>query len=503
MITIIENTNKTIVINSLILYFRLAVILVCGLFTTRFSLEALGTVDFGLFSVVGSIIVFINIINTTMLGTCNRFIATSIGQGNSIEINRTFNVNLVIHFVFALFTVIVGLILGHYYIYNYIQYEGDIENAITIFNISIIASAISFIGVPYNGYLLARECFLIFSLTNILSEIFRVVMCYVLIYYFTDKLLVYSLIMALTTIVNPIVNAIYCYYYYRKDTIIKCVKEVKPYKEVLSFSLWVGYGAFVQVGKNQMAAVLINAFFNTILNTALSLANSLKSAILLFSENITKPISPQITKNYASGNHERCINLVCLASKAAFLTMLLISSPLIIETRFIIHLWLGQIPDYVVLFTRLVIIDALVGTFNMGIAEYIFANGNIKRFQFCVNTLLLLSVFVAYFLLSLGWPAYYLLIVYILFSIISVIVRQIVLNIDCNFNNMILIKRSYMPSIFVVLLYCPIYFIPDFLHPIVRIIIELFYLILIIFFVGLSHKERRYCIKFIKTKLIR
>lgn len=75
-----ENTNKSLAINTVILYVRLAVTAICGLFTTRFALEALGVVDYGLFSVIGSIISFIAIINTIMVSTSNRFIAVAIGK---------------------------------------------------------------------------------------------------------------------------------------------------------------------------------------------------------------------------------------------------------------------------------------------------------------------------------------------------------------------------------------------------------------------------------------
>ena len=51
-----ENTNKSIAVNSLILYIRLAIISVSGLLYTRFSLQALGISDYGLYSVIACII---------------------------------------------------------------------------------------------------------------------------------------------------------------------------------------------------------------------------------------------------------------------------------------------------------------------------------------------------------------------------------------------------------------------------------------------------------------
>ena len=76
-----ENTNKAIVVNTIILYGRLAITAITGLLVSRFALQALGANDFGIFAVVGSVISFIAIINTIMLSTSNRFIAVAVGKG--------------------------------------------------------------------------------------------------------------------------------------------------------------------------------------------------------------------------------------------------------------------------------------------------------------------------------------------------------------------------------------------------------------------------------------
>ena len=148
-----ENTNKSIAVNSLILYIRLAIISVSGLLYTRFSLQALGISDYGLYSVIACIITFISIINTIMVTTSNRFIAIAIGKNDQEEVCRQFNVNLVIHVLIALLTIAVALPLGHWYIVHHVTYDGDMHTVHTVFNVSIVAAALSFIGVPYNGLL--------------------------------------------------------------------------------------------------------------------------------------------------------------------------------------------------------------------------------------------------------------------------------------------------------------------------------------------------------------
>ena len=88
-----ENTNKAIAYNSLILYGSLVITSLCGIFNTRFSLQALGVDDFGLFAVLGSIITMIEVVNTIMMSTTTRFMAVAIGKGDAKEINKQFNIN--------------------------------------------------------------------------------------------------------------------------------------------------------------------------------------------------------------------------------------------------------------------------------------------------------------------------------------------------------------------------------------------------------------------------
>ena len=139
------NENKRIVKNSLILYARLFIVSVCSLFTTRYALKAVGVDDYGLFSVVGSIIVFMAIINTIMVSTSTRFITVALGRGDIEEVNKQFNVNLIIHIAIAVITLLFALPLGELYIHKFINYAGDISNAIMVYRISIISFITFFI----------------------------------------------------------------------------------------------------------------------------------------------------------------------------------------------------------------------------------------------------------------------------------------------------------------------------------------------------------------------
>ena len=179
-----ENTNRAIVINSIVLYSKMAITTICSLLITRFALKALGSNDFGLYSVLGGIISLIAIFNTIMLSTSNRFIAVAIGKNNVEEANIQFNVCLTVHILIALFTMSIAIPIGNWYVNSFINYEGDINNALMVFNISIISSIISFVGVPYNGLLMAKERFHVFSFIDIIAHVLKLIIAYLLIDHF-------------------------------------------------------------------------------------------------------------------------------------------------------------------------------------------------------------------------------------------------------------------------------------------------------------------------------
>lgn len=484
-----ENSNKAIAVNTVVLYIRLAITAICSLFATRFVLQALGANDYGIFSVVGGIISFVAIINSIMLSTSNRFLAVEIGKGDLDSINKQFNVNLFVHVCIAVFVLFIAFPVGWFYINHYVNYLGDISNVFTVYNISIIGAVISFIGVPYNGLLVAKEKFVVFCLADIIAAIARLVISYCLIYYFAEKLLVYTITTTILTILPTIIFIIYCTAKFRDIVKIKLVKDKGLYIKVLSFSTWVGVGAIAYVGKAQGSALIVNAFFNTIMNAALGIANSVNTFLMTFANNITKSISPQITKSYARGDIKSAEDLVILSTRLSYLFMLFVSTPFLIVPEFMFQLWLGQVPPYVILFTRLIIIDTLIRSLNSGVLDLVFATGKIKWYQIIESSLLIASVIVGFFLLKLGYDAYYLLLSYVLFSIIVTIVRQIILKRLVKFDVKKLYRRSYIPSIFITLLFLVAVSLLSDLAPSVLLMVSWVVLVVLIAIIGLNKRE--------------
>lgn len=497
-----ENTNKSIAINSLILYIRLAIVSVCGLLYTRFSLQALGISDYGLFSVVACIISFASIVNTIMITTSNRYIAMAIGKGDMNEACRTFNVNLVIHVMIAVLTIVAALPIGHWYISHYVSYAGDMANVRMVFNISIVASAVSFVGVPYNGLLLARERFFVFCSTDVLSCVVKLVFTYLLIYHFDNKLLVYALVTAFMTAFPTVVFAVYCRRAFADITRFVLVKDWRKYSDVLKFSAAIGYGAIALLVKVQGGALLVNMFFSTAMNAGLAVATSVSNILQTFANNAQKPISPQIVKNYASGNLPRCTYLVCLASKATYLSMFFVSMPFLLVPEFLLGLWLKEIPPYAITFTRLTIIDALIFCINAGITDFVFATGKVRLYQTVINTLVVSAVLVGYAVIKSGMPPETLFYVYIAFSVIVFLVRPFILLRISEFDVKRLVLDSYVPVLLVTAIFAPVaYILKPLLPPLACVAVAYAGFCLLVWTIVLKREERQWIAKVVMQRI--
>lgn len=476
---------------------------ILALFTTRFALQALGVTDFGLFSVLGSIISFMGVFNTIMLSTCNRFLAVAIGQNNNDEINKTFNINLVIFIGCAIILFIVGFLVGDWYIRNYINYEGPFENVISVFYMSLIALIFSTIAIPYNGLMIAKERFLFFSIVDVVIHIVRFLMSWILIYVFTQKLFIYTIVQAFTIAIPTLLYYMYCKGHFPSIVKFHLVRDKHSYVDVFKFSGWVAYGAVASVIRNQAAALLVNSFFNTMVNAALGIANSLNTYVMMFANNLTQPIQPQITKSYAVKNFKRTDELLVMSTKYSFLLMLFIGSPFLIGADWILKFWLGDVPDYAVSFTILLIVDNLIVSFNSGLSTVLFADGRIAMYQVVINTLRVVAVLIAYFVLKNGAEPPTLFYIYIFFSVLIVLSTQWCLHKTLNYNIEYLFKHSYLPSLTVLLFFLPIVLLLNSLHPFIHITIALLYLAILVYVLGFSKIEKKYLTQFIKTKFNR
>jgi len=301
--------------------------------------------------------------------------------------------------------------------------------------------------------------------------------------------------MAILTLIPSSLFIVYCKRKYALFTQWKVQRDKIKYKEMIAYSGWTMLGAAAFVGQTQGTAVVINIFFGTVLNAAYGIANQLNSFIKMFAQNLGQAAIPQIIKSHSGGDDKRMTELVTYISKYSFFLILLPALPILIETEYLLKLWLGEIPEYTVIFTRLIIILGLLSSLYSGVPAAVQATGKIKWFQILTSTLLLLGLPIAYLLFKLGFQPYYIQIVYIGITVINTFVLLYLLKILIDFDVKYLLTKSYLKILYVVACLLPVvyahsYFQAGLSRFLIFSSLSVLWLITTIYLVGLEKVEK-------------
>ena len=208
--------------------------------------------------------------------------------------------------------------------------------------------------------------------------------------------------MLIVQILTSAFYIIYCNINY-KESVYKFYWERSLFSNLVAYTGWNLFGAFSGVAKGQGLNILLNMFFGTAVNAARGLAYQVNNAISHFFTNFYIAVRPQITKYYAQGDQDNMLKLVFRSSKMSFFLILLVSLPIMIEAPYIIQLWLGQTPEYVVPFMRVIIVISAIDAMAQPLMTTAHATGKIALYQSVVGTMTMLNIPISYVFLSLGF----------------------------------------------------------------------------------------------------
>lgn len=300
--------KKIIILNTAITYIRTLFAAAVGLFTARWVLNALGASDYGLYGLVGSILVFITFLNNVLAGSVARFLAYSIGKNDDEDLNRWFHASLIIHTIIPIGLLILGGIGGTLAIRYWLDINvGEINTACMVFYISLFATAIPMTLVPFKGLLLAKQDIRIQSVIEIFQSVVHLALMYLLTKLESPHLLIiYAVFMAGETVVF---NAIPAYVAKRRYTEIRLRRYSRavifPYvKEILMFTTWKSLVGFGYICYNQGQAIVLNLFFGTRMNASYSIASNLSAQSSSISSAMLMAVTPEITSREGAGSHE-------------------------------------------------------------------------------------------------------------------------------------------------------------------------------------------------------
>lgn len=505
----ISDNNKKIAKNTIFIYFRLFTTMIIGLYSSRIVLQVLGVSDFGIFSVVGGVLAMFTFITASLGAATSRFFNVEMGKEHG-DVNKIFNVNQLLHIVLAAIIFVLAETIGLWYIYNKLVLpEGKLMDALFVYQVSIVTICLGIINEPYSSLFSAHEKFGFLTTFDIANTLFRFVCVLALLYLPGNSLRYYSIIMSLTTINTFLVFHVYAAHKWPHIIKLRFIKGWSNYKPLLSFSGWNLLSTVSFMARSSGSDLLLNSFFGTAVNGAYAISRSVNNYVSTFAANFDVASGPQIIQSYSSGNTERCNYLVNKLGRFSLLLFEVIFFPLYIELDFILHLWLGNVPDGVLTFCQINLILCGISLSCGGFSQLISASGKIKWFKIEISSFFLVCIPIGYVLFKLGYSQYSLLIMFIIADLLQRAVQMVLLKTVLNFDSIQYMKEAYVKPIIIAIIMSVLLFgysCLDITNTFVRLLSIVACFIIttaIVYYIGLTSGEKTKVISMLKNKILK
>lgn len=264
------------------------------------------------------------------------------------------------------------------------------------------------------------------------------------------------------------------------------------------FAGWSFWGSLAGVLYTQGLNMLLNVFFGPVVNAARGIAVQAQSAVQQFVTNFQMAINPQITKTFAAGNLEQMHSLMFRSARFSFILLFFITLPVLLETDFLLTIWLKTVPDDTVVFIHIMICISLIYTTANPCVIANQATGKVKVYQAVVGGVLLTILPISYTVLKLGAPAYSVFIVHFCVELVAQFSRMYMLRKLINLPIRQYLNNIYIPiveTVFVSII-LPIFVHMQFEEGWLRFIVVGFTCVLSVslsaFFIGFTKNEREF-----------
>ncbi len=442
--------NKRIAINTISLYFRMLLIMVVTLYTSRVILDVLGVEDYGIYNVVGGIVVFLSFLNSALNTATQRYMNYEMGKKNIQGIQDVFSSSLILYGIISIVFIILAETVGLWFVNTILVIpESKIVAAHWVYQCSIISFVINLLSVPYNASIIAHEKMTIYAYISVFEVVLKLVLVCLLKYIDLDKLILYSILMSCVQVLVFFVyrffclrNFLYCRFVF--------VWNKTLMTRLFSFSGWMLSGTITNLLSTQGVNILINVFFGPVLNASRGIAMQVYGAVSSFVVNFMTAVRPQICKSYAEEDYCYMYKLVFSSSRLSFYLIFILSLPILLNTHYILSIWLTDVPEYTTLFTQLVLIDLLMTASYSAIAYVSQASGKIKYYQIVISISFLLIAGLTWAAYRYGFPVETTFVIAIIIDFIGLFARIIVLNKTVGFPIKEYLQKVYLPICIVI-----------------------------------------------------
>lgn len=483
-----------------------------SLYTSRVVLNALGVEDFGIYNVVGGVVAMFSVLSGSLSAAISRFITYELGKGNQENLNKIFSSAVTIQLILSGIIILLAETIGMWFLNAKMNIpEVRMEAANWVFQFSILTFAINLISIPYNASIIAHEKMSAFAYISILEAVGKLTIAYLITIAPIDKLIFYAILMCVVALVVRFTYGNYCKRHFSECT-YHFVWDKQLLKQMFGFAGWNFIGASSAVLRDQGGNVVINLFCGPAVNAARGIAFQVNNAVNQFVVNFMTALNPQITKSYAAGDKGYMMTLIFQGARLSFYMLLLLSLPILINTHYILVLWLKIVPEHAVFFVQLILIFALSESISQPLITAMLATGKIRNYQIIVGGLQMMNLPISYILLRLGYFPEVVIVIAICISQCCLAARLILLRGMIGLSITKYLKNVYLNIIIVsiiavILPLISAYYIKEsFINFILISLIAIICTLSSIYFIGCNNQEREFIhqkLGTIKSKITR
>lgn len=427
-----EKTNR-IAKNTLFMFLRMLLVVGVGLYTSRVVLATLGIGDFGIYSLVGSIVVWLAFLKNALNNATYRFLAYELGRGDKLMLHHTFIMCVKTHFLLALLILVPLECLGSWFINGILDIDTDrLTAANWAFQFSVICFLVEIIRTPFSSCIIVHERLDFYALTGIIEVFLKLGVVYCLVLFIGDKLILYAGLIAAVSILIAVWYVIYCFTHF-PECRFQSYWNNSLLKKLLVYFGWSALVNAVDLIVTLTHQLLFNKFGGVIANGAMGISNMVNSQLNGFLSNFTQSFNPQIIKSYAEGEKNYFMKMVFSTSKLSYFLLFSVAFPLYVFVDFVLKVWLVNSPAMAGQLIQLVILYLLIDSFSTPLWQTVHATGRLKVHQLLMAGIKILNIPVSFFLLWYGYPLPTVLKVWVVLNGVCAIVRIVYMKWLINF----------------------------------------------------------------------
>ena len=424
--------NRRIFWNVVFTYGRFLLSIAGGLFISRWVLMALGQVNYGLFSVIGGMVVFIQFFNNILASATARFYAFSIGENQAKqsihsleECRKWFNTSLTIHTLLPCCLIMIGYPTAKWAILHWLTIPPDrIQTCVWVLRFTCFSAFVTMINIPFSAMYTAKQYIVELTIYSMATTILNVIFAYFMVSHPGEWLTKYALWMCMMSVAPQLIICVRANRIFEECKIVWAYLGNKAYlKRLAEYAYWQFFGSFCWLLRGQGIVLLINKMLGPVVNASMQIANQVSAASATLSSSLISGFSPAIMTAYGAKDYKRMTTLAFESCKFGTLLALIFVIPLACELPQVISIWLKNPPQFTVGLCYFMFACYICDVCTTGDMIMINASGKIKHYQLAASIIFLFVLPAGILALYLGGNVYHIGVILLVSTILNSAVR--------------------------------------------------------------------------------